>query len=134
MGKSITDIANSWINYQIQHEENGNPGYEHPDWYALEQLWEYIEINQDKALATMDKIVEASDKDYVLGAMGAGPLEDLLCTETSSRYVQGIIDRANRNKKWELAFGCVWTSRFQDRKVAARVEQAIHELFPSGRP
>jgi hypothetical protein len=136
--KSYKNIAASWINYQVRFDEKWNLdhkglGYDDPDWFALEQLWDCIATEPGKALEILDEIVANTNNEAVLGIVGASPLEDLLHSDVGFKYAPLVIERAKRDKNWRLAFGHVWTHGFKDRGTAALIEASIDELYPNAR-
>src|SRR5207247_642267 len=105
-----------------------------PDVNVIERLDDYIQEDPKQALMILDKILEKVENKKIIGSVGAGPLEDLLGSKHGKEYAPIIIGRAGRDKKWKLAFGCVWTAGFRDRETATQIERSLEAFFPDGRP
>lgn len=88
-------------------------------WWRLDDL---IHDQPDVGLAVLCEITARVDGMDVLAVIGAGPIEDLLCSHPS--VTDKVLDEARRSPNFRKAFRCVWTSRMEPA-VKARVDEAL---------
>ena len=85
-------------------------------WFAYEEtFWAWskvsdiVEQDAERGWELVCELVQQADNDDQLGAIGAGPLEDLL-----RKHGQAVVDRvegeARRNTHFRMALGCAWLS------------------------
>lgn len=120
------EIVERWINYHYKEKDADLPA-----WEALDSM---IHENPSKALQIIDDIISKKPTPEILSNLGAGPVEDMLQSETGSKYTDDIFNRARRYKEWRFVLGTVWTHGFKDLKQAKKVEDEIKKYFPAGRP
>lgn len=78
-------------------------------WWAFDALDDLCRDNPEKAWLVVAALVEAADTEELLGAVGAGPLEDLL-SEHGATFVDRAETEARTNAKFAAALRNVWLS------------------------
>ena len=122
-------LVRAWIRYN----EQTDPAENNSDLDAVEALDELRVVNPEKLYVLANLIAIQSDNKQVLAALGAGPVEDLLCTN-GGVFVDRVLKQASTDERWRFILGCVWMSRAKNKTVQQKVEAAIREYYPNGTP
>ena len=127
---TLDEVADAWCRYQARPHV---PGVEEddPDWWSVDLLLGgqfYAEEQRQRTL--LDLLIERAQDDELLGAIGAGPLENFITNDDDR--LAWIEQRAAGSDRFREALRNVWIWHLQP-EAFARVELAAgEELARSG--
>lgn len=98
-------LINEWI--ESTKKAEGNPGAGSGDWAIQKVLDLSSDGCWDQVWDFILGVTVSTDSDWVLSCLGAGPLEDLLCSKCAE-YLDRVADCANRSDKFKKALRSVW--------------------------
>ena len=81
-------------------------------WWAFDALDNLCRDSPEKAWLVVAALVEAADTEELLGAVGAGPLEDIL-SEHGATFVDRAETEAHTNTRFAAALRNVWLSEHE---------------------
>jgi Family of unknown function (DUF6869) len=108
MGDETERISQAWLTYQR-------------NWWAWEGLQQAIESRPNEAWQIILRLVEEADSDDLIGAIGAGPLEDFVGKHGPS-FLSQIREEAARNGKLRAALKHGWLTPSENSVVKDLVE------------
>jgi hypothetical protein len=123
------ELAKQWI---IEHELINNP--DHSAYTASASLEDLVRNDPARAFKVVRLIVLNTDDKTVLANVGAGPLEDLINSDSAAQIVDDILEHARQDESWRFALGCVRPRNTNDKEMYKRVAEAIKLYFPEGTP
>jgi hypothetical protein len=97
-------IAEAWIAMHIAG--TNSPIYEENFW-AYEQLDNFIHNDPQQALDVILKVIEINSSELILSNLGAGPIEDLMCYK-GNEVISKIKDEAKGNANFKKALASTW--------------------------
>jgi hypothetical protein len=96
--------------------------YEATFW-AWERVKDLIRMDPELAWGVITLLVEQSPSDQVLGAVGAGPLEDFL-SAYGERMIDRVEERARSDERFRRCLASVWQSEMSDA-IWRRIQNAV---------
>lgn len=128
---TLDEIAAAWCRYSSRRHSVG--GDDDPDWWAIE-LFMTSEIFKRTALyrALLVKLVEHAQSDDVIGAVGAGPLENFVSDDQDD--LMWLESECQRNEKLRSALGGVWCAGEVSAETLERLDAAAGTQLARPRP
>lgn len=100
----LEKLAHSWV---LAHRLGmDRVGYDKHKW-AVDEVIELAFDQPDQLWMVIKKILELDGSAEIVGAVGAGPLEDLI-TRYGDRYIDAIEDYARTSDRLRAAIRGVW--------------------------
>jgi hypothetical protein len=120
---SLTDIAQAWCRYETKHEHDLQSATEDPDWWAVD-LWNTHEFlkDEDRRREGLLALLEVASTGYILGMIGAGPLEDFITADEDR--VRWLEFQAAESPNLREALKSAWIEHTRPRWVIERLERA----------
>jgi hypothetical protein len=128
--RSDADLVEAWIRLgqQPDHAKSSS------DDQAQNELTELLDTNPERLFRLMGAVIQRAPTDKALSLIGAGHLEDLLCSPHGPKIIDRVLDNARTDPNWRFALGCVWPGRAENADVKQRITAAIWKYFPNGTP
>lgn len=121
---TLERVATAWCGYHTRTHVEGVED-DDPDWWAVQLLFDGEFWSDELRVRTViDLLVECASDGRILGAVGAGPLEDFV-SDDEDRLVW-IEQRAAASARFREALSHVWIWRLGP-DVLERVERAAGE-------
>jgi hypothetical protein len=117
---SLADLAAAWCRYASRpHSPDETDG---PDWWAVDlfyndEIYRRPELYRALVLTMVDQASEA-----VLGAIGAGPLENFVSNDEDD--LLWLERECSTNPKLRIALSGVWFPAFMSEEAVRRLEVA----------
>jgi hypothetical protein len=127
---TLDEIATAWCRYSsLRHSVDDDD----PDWWAIE-LFMTSEIFKRTALyrALLLKLVEHAQSDGVIGAVGAGPLENFVSDDQDD--LMWLESECQFNEKLRRALGGVWCAGEVSAETLERLDAAAGTQLARPRP
>lgn len=116
----LHQIVSAWI--AIEDAERGSPEYE-SNWWAVEQVMDWHLDGEGELLwRFITAAYKRNPSDKVVGALAAGPLEDLLAKH-GPEFIERVEELARRDPQFNYLLGGVWRSSMPE-EVWQRVQAA----------
>ena len=117
---SLDDVAAAWCRYASRPHSPDEPGG--PDWWAVDlfyndEIYRRPELYRALLLTMVDHATEA-----VLGAIGAGPLENFVSNDEDD--LLWLERECSTNPKLRIALSGVWFPEFMSEEAVRRLEAA----------
>ncbi len=91
---------------------------------ATDRLLDLINDDPNAALGTVVVLIREAPNDHLLNCVGAGPLEDLLCTH-GPVVVDRVEELAAHDEKFKKCLRWVWGDSQMDNTTLQRVRRAM---------
>jgi hypothetical protein len=118
----MNDLIATWLRAQSIEIESSE--YAEVGW-AVNKLFDMAHDDPDALLTIVVNILEVDSSPKVLGAIGAGVLEDLL-VHHGDEYINTMVELAERNKNFKA---CLRFTYLDKDDVSTLVYQKYQELF-----
>ena len=100
----MKELIDSWI--KATELSQNDPGFSADNWAIQKVLDMHMDGEHEAIWKIILGIVSATKSDWVLGCLGAGPLEDLLVSHTP-QYIERIAIEAETSPKFKRALTSV---------------------------
>ena len=121
----LNQIVDAWI--AAENAEHGSPECE-SNWWAVEQVMNW---SLDREGEQLWQFITAAYKrhlsDKVVGALAAGPLEDLLANQ-GAEVIERVEELARKDQQFNYLLGGVWRNSMSD-EIWRRVQTARHNVW-----
>ena len=129
---SLAEVAQAWMRYQHKAQSEADPGFDDPDWWAVEmwmedRAWANEQRLHDGVLA----LVAAAETDLDFGVVGAAVIEYIVAEDEDRLGWLEAQARVSEPFRRSLANIYVWG--VQPDAVAERVEAAAGVRLPRPR-
>lgn len=110
----IRSLSETWIENQLT-------------FWAWKRLDELTESEPEEAWRVIEAIRHTNGTDFILGNLGAGPLEDLL-SDHGDQFIDRVEALALRDAQFRKLLGAVWQNRISE-KVWSRIRAVAGPSF-----
>ncbi|WP_342107377.1 DUF6869 domain-containing protein [Methylobacterium sp. SI9] len=110
--RSNEEIAATWIDFQGRLHVSPERMGEDRSWWAVDAIMGLSEDNPFRALEICFAVARLSNDPKVLGALGAGPLEDII--SENPNVIDVVSQEATSNENLITALGSMWQSTIPD--------------------
>ena len=100
----MKDLIDSWV--KATELSQNNPGFSANNWAIQKILDMNMEGEHDEVWKIILGIVSATESDWVVGCLGAGPLEDLLVYQ-APEFIERIAIETETSPKFKRALSSV---------------------------
>ena len=121
----LDKIVTAWI--AAEQAERGSPERK-TNWWAVSEVMDWsFDRKGDRLWQFILEVYQRELSDKVIGALAAGPLEDLLAKQ-GTEFIDRIEERARKDPKFNQVLGGVWRSAMTD-DVWKRVERIRNHVW-----
>jgi hypothetical protein len=116
----LNEIVDAWIAYQ--DADDRSPDRE-SNWWAIEQVFDWsLDCEGERLWEFVTTAYQRDVSDKVVGALAAGPLEDLLAKQ-GPQFIERVEERARKDPRFNYLLGGVWRNAMTE-EVWQRVQAA----------
>lgn len=121
----LNDIVDAWIAATVA--EKRSPERE-ANWWAIEQVIHWsLHLQGEQLWQFVTAAYKRNLSDKAVGALAAGPLEDLLAKQ-GPEFIDRVEELARKDPKFNHLLGGVWRNSMTT-DVWERVQAARHEVW-----
>lgn len=130
---SLDEVADAWCSYHSREHPPGDEGLDDPDSWALE-FWQMRDVEDNPSLERdfVEALLRRAGSDPRLcGAIGAGPLEDLLPqADGDFLWLERLAAELPGTR---IAVGTMWVDEWLDANQMARLDRIAGRLLARSR-
>lgn len=107
----LDKIVTAWI--AAEQAERGSPEQK-TNWWAVSEVMDWsFDREGDRLWQFILEVYKRDLSDKVMGALAAGPLEDLLAKQ-GPEFIDRVEERARKDPKFNQVLGGVWRNAMTD--------------------